>query len=318
MGGSVALFLDHQSVRLENGLSGSSIRIATGNPLNFFQAISEPESVKTVEIWAQLFQPSSEKTSLVIVVPGSFGLSESHILKARLLTDAGIAVCLIDPFGERGVQSTVSNQAQYSFAASAMDILCAVDFLSTIDGIDPDRIGIQGHSRGGSAALLAATMQKFTDYTKPIAGVYAAYPWCGLQFTDPSVGETKIRSIIGDQDEWCSVQQVQGFTQALKLAGAESSIKIVAGAHHGFDRSSPVELASDASVAPGAPTIYIKENGIYIHPIFGESGRETNERDLMLYGIEAGYGNLGARIGTSERLADVFHEDMMQFWNFLV
>ena len=314
----MALFLDHQSLRLENGLSGSSIRIATGNPLNFFQAISEPQSVKTVEIWAQLFQPSSEKTALVIVVPGSLGLSESHVLKARLLTDAGIAVCLIDPFGERGVRSTVSNQAQYSFAASAIDILSAVEFLGTIDGIDPDRIGIQGHSRGGSAALLAASMQKFTEYTKPIAGVYAAYPWCGLQFADPRVGKTKIRSIIGDQDEWCSVQQVQGLTQALKLAGAESSIKIVAGAHHGFDRSSPVEWASDASVARGAPTIYIKENGLYMHPLFGESGRETNERELMLYGIKAGYGNLGARIGTSGGLAAIFHQDMMKFWDFLV
>ena len=314
----MALFLDHQSLRLENGLSGSSIRIATRNPLNFFQAISEPQSVKTVEIWAQLFQPSSEKTALVIVVPGSLGLSESHVLKARLLTDAGIAVCLIDPFGERGVRSTVSNQAQYSFAASAIDILCAVEFLGTIDGIDPDRIGIQGHSRGGSAALLAASMQKFTEYTKPIAGVYAAYPWCGLQFADPRVGKTKIRSIIGDQDEWCSVQQVQGLTQALKLAGAESSIKIVAGAHHEFDRSSPVEWVSDASVARGAPTIYIKENGLYMHPLFGESGRETNERELMLYGIKAGYGNLGARIGTSGGLAAIFHQDMMKFWDFLV
>ena len=314
----MALFLDHQSLRLENGLIGSSVRIATGNPLNFYQAISEPNSIETVEIWGQLFQPSSEKSSLVIVVPGSLGLSESHIFKAKLLTDAGISVCLVDPFGERGVESTVSNQAQYSFAASAMDILSAVDFLSTLKGVDSDRIGVQGHSRGGSAALLAATMQKFTNFTKPIAAVYAAYPWCGLQFIDPSVGKTKVRSIIGDQDEWCSIQQVQGFTQALKMAGAESSIKIVAGAHHGFDRSSPVELASEASVARGAPTIYIKENGIYMHPIFGESGREVSERDLMLYGIRAGYGNLGARIGTSEGLADVFHQDMMGFWDFFV
>tara|TARA_B100000674_G_scaffold457279_1_gene432598 strand:+ start:480 stop:1424 length:945 start_codon:yes stop_codon:yes gene_type:complete len=314
----LAIFLDHQSVRLENGLSGSPVRIATGNPLNFYQAISEPQSIENVKIWAQLFQPSAEKSSLVIVVPGSLGLSESHFFKAKLLTDAGIAVCLIDPFGERGVESTIGNQAQYSFAASAIDILCAVDFLSTLKGVDPDRIGIQGHSRGGSAAILAATMQKFTNYTKPIAGVYAAYPWCGLQFSDPSVGETKIRSIIGDQDEWCSVQQVQGFTQALKLSGAESSIKIVAGAHHGFDRFSPVEVASEASVARGAPTIYIKENGVYMHPILGETGGETNERDLMLYAIKAGYGNQGARIGSSEGLADVFHQDMMEFWEFLV
>ena len=68
----------------------------------------------------------------------------------------------------------------------------------------------------------------------------------------------------------------------------------------------------------GAPTIYIKENGIYMHPLFGESGPETSERDLMLYGIKAGYGNIGARIGTSGGLANVFHQDMMGFWDFLV
>ena len=314
----MALFLDHQSLRLENGLSGLSVRITTGNPLNFYQAISEPQSIETVEIWAQLFQPSSEKSSLVIVVPGSLGLSESHIFKAKLLTDAGFAVCLMDPFGERGVESTVSNQAQYSFAASAWDILCAVDFLGTLKGVDPARIGIQGHSRGGSAALLAASMQKFTSFTQQIAAVYAAYPWCGLQFVDPNVGKTKIRSIIGDQDEWCSIQQVQGFSQSLNLVGSESSVKIVAGAHHGFDRSSSVELDQEASVARGAPTIFIKENGIYMHPLFGESGRETSERDLMLYGIKAGYGSIGARIGTSGGLANVFHQDMMGFWDFLV
>ena len=93
---------------------------------------------------------------------------------------------------------------------------------------------------------------------------------------------------------------------------------IVAGAHHGFDRFSPVEVASEASVARGAPTIYIKENGVYMHPILGETGGETNERDLMLYAIKAGYGNQGARIGSSEGLADVFYQDMMKFWDFLV
>ena len=42
LGVSLALFLDHQSLRLENGLSGSSIRIATGNPLNFSKLSPSP------------------------------------------------------------------------------------------------------------------------------------------------------------------------------------------------------------------------------------------------------------------------------------
>ena len=43
----------------------------------------------------------------------------------------------------------------------------------------------------------------------------------------------------------------------------------------------------------------------FICILFGESGRETSERDLMLYGIKAGYGT-SARIGSSEGLANVF------------
>ena len=314
----MTIFLDENPLHLDNGLVGLPWQIETGNPATFFQAISEPDSIKPIRIWAQIFRPDDHNNSpTVIVVPGSLGVAESHIYKSKILTDEGITVCLIDPFGSRGVESTVSDQAQYSFAASAWDVLSTVDQLRDQAGVDPDRIGVQGHSRGGSAALMAASMQKLTYFSQTIAGVYAAYPWCGMQFLDPRVGETKIRSIIGDQDEWCLPQQVQGYMQALRLAGAEATIRIVAGAHHSFDRFSPLEISSNASVAPGAPTIYIKENGVCMHPVNGESSLETDERSLMLYGIKAGYGKIGARIGTEENFAHIFHEDMMAFWQFL-
>ncbi|MEE2784684.1 MAG: hypothetical protein VYE04_15055 [Pseudomonadota bacterium] len=90
--------------------------------------------------------------------------------------------------------------------------------------------------------------------------------------------------------------------------------RIFAGAHHSFDRDTPVEMVEDASVAPGAPTIYINDDGSMIHPATGASDPAWTERDLMLYGIKAGYGVRGARIGTSVQFADAFHEDMLSFW----
>jgi len=46
--------------------------------------------------------------------------------------------------------------------------------------------------------------------------VLAAYPWSGHQFLDPRVGETQIRVVMGDADEWCSPMQVQGHCQAIR------------------------------------------------------------------------------------------------------
>ena len=127
-----------------------------------------------------------------------------------------------------------------------------------------------------------------------------------------------MRSIVGDRDEWCLPQQVQGYMQAMSLTGANASCRIVAGAHHSFDRDTPIELVADASVAPGAPTIYIRNDGTYIHPVSLQADPAFTERELMLYGIKAGYGQRGAHIGSTEGLADVFHEDMLEFWRGLM
>ncbi len=309
------LFLDDTPLVLDNGIEGSPWQVTTTNPRNFFELISHPAELPASTIYAQtFFPPGADHSPAVILVPGSMGVAPSHLRNAALLTDVGIAVCVVDPFGKRGVTSTVSNQAQYSFAASAWDVIATARQLADGDRVDATRIGAQGHSRGGSAVLSAACLQRLSDRSAPLAGVYAAYPWCGQQFLDPRVGSTRVRSVVGDLDEWCSPQQVQGYMQAMRLAGGDATWRIFAGAHHSFDRDTPVELIEEASVAPGAPTIYIKDDGRMIHPATGESDAEQSERDLMIYGIKAGYGVRGARLGTSGNLAAAFHEDMLGFW----
>lgn len=309
------IFLDDTPVLLDNGVLGRPWRVETANPATFFELLSRPGEAPGTAIYAQSFLPAGvENPPAVIVVPGSLGVAPSHLKKAELLTDAGIAACVIDPFGKRGVTSTVSNQAQYSFAASAWDVLATLTQLAGRGEVDPARVGAQGHSRGGSAVLSAACLPRLIETGATLAGVYAAYPWCGQQFLNPEVGRTKIRSVVGDLDEWCLPQQVQGYMQAMRLTGAAASWRIFAGAHHSFDRDTPVEMIEAASVAPGAPTIYINDDGSMVHPATGAADPSASERDLMLYGIEAGYGVRGARIGTSDKLADAFHIDMMGFW----
>ncbi|MDE0661365.1 MAG: prolyl oligopeptidase family serine peptidase [Gammaproteobacteria bacterium] len=312
-------FADEEIV-LGNGVAGERVAVPTANPTGFYQAITESERMEAGEIRGCVFFPPGEGPwPVVIVVPGSLGVAPSHVFKAELLTDAGIAACLIDPFGGRGVTSTVANQAQYSFAASAWDVLAAATLLHDREDIDPTRIGAQGHSRGGSAVLSAACMAWLID-TGGVAlhAVYAAYPWCGQQFERPDVGETVVRAVIGDQDEWCLPQQVQAHMHAMRLAGCEASFRLFPGAHHSFDRDTPVELIEDGVVAPGAPTIYLRSDGAAIHPATGVADPELSERETMIYALKAGYARRGVRIGTEADFAQQFHDDMMAFWRRLM
>jgi dienelactone hydrolase len=244
-------------------------------------------------------------------------VAPSHVAHAETLTGNGIAAFVLDPFAARGIGSTVANQTQYSFAASAYDVLAAWQVLSARIEIDPGRIGAQGHSRGGSAVLTAAT-RRFADAVvgkgRGLAAILAAYPWSGHQFLDPGVGATRVRVLMGDRDEWCSPMQVQAHVQAMRLTGADATLRLIAGAAHSFDRGTPLQHIAEASVSPAAPTAYLADDGAIIHPLEGVPNPRSVDRDVMVYALKAGYGVKGASIGSRGDDAAVFREDMVAFW----
>ncbi|MBM3221333.1 MAG: hypothetical protein FJZ38_22120 [Candidatus Rokubacteria bacterium] len=302
------------------GVRGVTIEIPSASPLNYWQAISEPAAMPRVTIDGKLFVPSGARgrAPVVMIVPGSLGIAATHLTHAETLVGLGIAAFVLDPFGPRGVTSTVANQTQFSFAASAFDVAAAVAVLVKRPEIDPARIGLQGHSRGGSAVLTAAS-RRFCEAVHDPAlcarAVLAAYPWCGHQFLDPDVGATEVRAIVGDQDDWVSAQQVQGHVQAIRLRGARASIRIVAGAEHSFDRAGePLQRFEDARVSPGAPTAYLADDGAFIHPTTGEADAKLVDRDIAVYALKAGYGVRGATLGSQGDQAALFRDDMIAFF----
>ena len=308
-------------ISFANGSKGVNLDIASANPLNYHQAISRPAEMPAVTIDGKLFLPPAGRATgrlpLVIVTPGSLGVAPSHVTHAETLTQAGIAAFVLDPFGARGIQSTVANQTHYSFAASAYDVVAAWKVLSTRAELDPQRIGAQGHSRGGAAVLTAAT-RRFADAVlgkgRGLRAVLAAYPWSGHQFLDPGIGATEVRVLMGDRDEWCSPMQVQGHVQAMRVAGGKATLRLFPGAAHSFDRGTSVQRIAEASVSPAAPTAYIANDGAFIHPLESEARPELVDRDLMVYALKAGYCIKGASIGSSGDEAALFRADMLQFW----
>lgn len=306
-------------IRFANSALGRPIEIESANPRNYHELVSAPERTPPVSIDGQLFLPPgrSGPVPLVVVVPGSLSVAPSHLAHAETFTDLGFASFVLDPFGGRDVVSTVANQTQFSFAASAHDVMVAVRKLAALPEIDARRIGLQGHSRGGSA-VLSAVMRRLNHGIWPadlcVRAVLAAYPWCGHQPLDPDVGGSEIRVLIGDQDDWVSAQQAQGFVQAIRLRGGVASIRIFADAEHSFDRLEPLLVIPEAAVSPDAPTAYLADDGAFIHPTTGLADASLVDRDLALYALRAGYGQKGATIGSQGDQASAFRDDMKAFF----
>jgi dienelactone hydrolase len=311
-----------QEIIFKNGSKGQNVEIPSANPVNYFQVISKPAELPKVTIDGKLFLPpgsgsTARKWPVVMVVPGSLGVAPSHLAHAETLVDHGFAAFVLDSFGARDVTSTVANQTQFSFASSAYDVLAAWKVLAAHPKIDASRIGAQGHSRGGSAVLTAAT-RRFADGIVGrgvgLNSVLAAYPWSGHQFLDPQVGVTEIRILMGDADEWCSPMQVQGHCQAMRLTGGKITMRLVGGAQHSFDRGTAIANVEDASVSPGAPTVYVADDGAFVHPLEDVLDPNLTDRDLMIYALKAGYGRKGAKIGSRDGESELFKAEMLAFW----
>lgn len=308
-----------RDIVFEGGIRGRNVEIPTANPINFHQAISDPSAMPPLTVDGKLFLPAGASGPLpcVIVAPGSLGVADSHISHAETATRLGFAAFVLDSFGARSVTSTVANQTQFSFAASAYDVLATWQVLAAMPKIDAGQIGAQGHSRGGSAVIMAATRvlaDAILGPEKGLKAVYAAYPWSGQQFLAPGIGSTRLRAIIGDADEWCSPMQAQTHMQAIRLSGGEVSFRLLGGIHHSFDRGAPVIDVPEASVSPCAPVAYLSDDGAFIHPLEGQPDPALTDRDLMLYGVKSGFGRKGAKIGGTAESATLFKEDMSTFW----
>ena len=314
-----ALRLRDQAIVFADGTVGRNVDVPSASPTNFHQLISAAQDMPRLVVDAKLFLPPNVDRPLpmVIVVPGSLGVAPSHIAHAETLFENGIGSCILDSFGARQVTSTVADQTQFSFAASAFDVLAAYRVLAERADIDAGRIGAQGHSRGGSAVLTAAT-RCFADAVVGagggLAAVLAAYPWSGQQFLSPGIGGTEVRVLMGDADEWCSPTQVQAHCHAMRLAGGVASMRLFGGAQHSFDRDTPIEDVRDARVALGAPTTYVADDGAMLHPLAATPDPNLVDRDVMVYAMKAGYGRRGARIGSRPGDARAFREDMVAFW----
>jgi dienelactone hydrolase len=299
---------------LANGLAGKIVKFESRNPKNFEDIIAKAQA-PAVTLDALLFVPTGPAPKgAVIVIPGSGGVQESHLLQANALTSAGLATLIVDPFTGRGVSDTIADQSAFSFAASAYDVLAAAKFLAE-QGMDPSKIGAVGYSRGGIAVLMAATRQlapAVLGEGKALGAVLGGWPWCGFQFENAHTAPTAVRFALADRDNWVSPVQCQAWAAAMRAHNPNISVRLFENADHGFGYNTPMREIPNAITAYNAPILYLDDQGRYLDLYSGTALSGKTDRDILM--MAAPWIGRGVRLGSKPGQTEAFMTDMTDFF----
>lgn len=211
------------------------------NSQNGFHHIYKSEAEYTDKINGVFTRPSggTGNVPVMVIMHSSAGISDASTgAWSRHFLQMGIATFVVDSFTPRGLKSSWADQSVLTDAGSAADGLKALEAVAKIPGVDVNRIGVIGFSRGGMAALhtsIKRVNNTILGRNSPLkfALHIAFYPAC-VRYGTPNGQPTLV--VLGDKDFNHPVSACQNYVDELKQRGAKDVTFVVyPGATHGFD-----------------------------------------------------------------------------------
>jgi carboxymethylenebutenolidase len=190
-------------------------------------------------------------------------LSLRHKAWGRRWAEAGYIAVLVDGFGPRGYPqgfprfSYDSRPEEVSeVTVRPLDAYGALAYLRTRPDVLADRIGLQGWSNGGSAALVAIAADALgIDGATPETGFRAAlvfYAGCRLRGrfdARPFLPYAPTLVFHGTADEEVSHKRCAALVERSRSAGGSVAIEVYRGATHSFDSPTRNRQRIDANLA---------------------------------------------------------------------
>lgn len=227
------------------------------------QVISEGRRYveRTEKVWvpARLYLPKStaSKVPAMVVIHGIGGLytrdgkKRAYWEYAEMLAENGIAAVIVDTHGARGLgvasQTAQADVSLYTFVA---DAFAAADMLRSHPGIDADRIGVMGFSKGGGATLLATDQRFVTAMSRtssPFKVHIPIYPGCQIFPETPQPTKAPVRMLLGEKDNFTGTSGCFEIESKLKATGVSVQTTVYTGAFHSWDEDFPPIRIEDKS-----------------------------------------------------------------------
>ncbi len=179
----------------------------------------------------------------VLVVHEWWGLNEYARKRARMLAELGYTALAVDMYGEGKQAEHPSDAGKFAtelmknFDVAKARFTAAMDFLKQQDTVDPIRIAAIGYCFGGGVVL---NMARQGVDLKGVASFHGGLT--AVKPSQPGSVKAKILVLNGADDKFTPPEQIEGFKQEMKSAGADFQFISYPGAVHSFTNPEATEL----------------------------------------------------------------------------
>ena len=230
-------------------------QVQSRSPFEIHHILTCLEKTPEINVDSELFLPEGEGPfGCVMALHGSIGWASHHQDHVNGWLEAGLAVCKVNSFTSRSIDSTVDDQLSVTHAMMLVDAFRTRSVLEQDSRIG--KIGIAGWSLGGTVALYSAWSPILDILGTPFDAHLPFYPAAHLRPDLQSWSESPILILHGDADDWTPLHLVEGLMPQLPNA----TLHVYRGAHHSFDSEKEFTLLPKA-VRLKKRTVRIDKNG---------------------------------------------------------
>ncbi len=242
------------------------------SPFELHHILNCLEKTPEINVESELFLPEGKGPfGCVIALHGSKGWASHHQDHINGWINEGLAVCKVNSFASRSIDSTVDDQLTVTHAMMLVDAFKTREILESDSRIG--KIGIAGWSLGGTVALYSAWSPIIDVLGIPFDAHLAFYPAANIRPDVQEWSKSPILVLHGDADDWTPLHLVEGLMPQLTNA----NLHVYLGAHHSFDCESEFTLLPKA-VRLKKRTARIDKNGYMTGKLFFGIRVPLNER----------------------------------------
>ena len=211
-------------------MNRETIRCKSASPFEIHHILTDLERCPETMIESDLFIPQGDGPfGCVIALHGSKGWADHHQDHIDGWLDAGLAVCKVNSFTSREIDSTVEDQLSVTHAMMVVDVFRTRSALAQDPRIG--KIGIAGWSLGGTVALYSAWSPIIEILGGPFDAHVPFYPAAHIRPEIQKWSTSPILILHGDADDWTPLHLVE----ALMPQFPNATLQVYPGAHHSFD-----------------------------------------------------------------------------------
>ncbi|MAU75148.1 MAG: dienelactone hydrolase family protein [Candidatus Poseidoniaceae archaeon] len=248
------------------------LQVQSRSPFEIHHILTGLDKTPEIMVESELFMPEGEGPfGCIIALHGSLGWASHHQDHINGWLDAGLAVCKVNSFTSRSINSTVDDQLSVTHSMMLVDAFRTRDVLEQNPKIG--KIGIAGWSLGGTVALYSAWSPIIEILGTPFDAHLSFYPAAHLRPDVKNWTESPKLILHGDADDWTPLHFVEGLIPQLPNA----TLHVYPGAHHSFDSEKEFALLPKA-VHLKKRTVRIDKNGYMSGKLFLGIRLPLNER----------------------------------------